>query len=390
MNSILLALALTLSTTTSVFAADATPTAAQAAVQRANESQVQALAKGDPTVMRDLATDGYYQDLVQTNRALAGGGVKSIELVKIEWGESNVAGNTARVTAYETWRTVYEDGTTEDARDRNDYTLVQVNGAWKIQADDHPQDEAAGNTSVPVAPPTRPIRTSPAGGRGTSGNWSGYVAQGTGYSAVTGTWTIPQPSAANSWGADGAWVGIGGFGSEDLIQAGTGTEVAPNGRMRYQAWVEMLPAPPQTLPLPVKPGDSVTFALAETSPTQWTITAKNNTTGQTVSVDEQYESSHTSAEWIEEAPATPRGLLPLTSFEQIDFTAGSVVHDGKTQSLAAAGALPITMVDNAGRPIAQPSTLGPEGSAFSVSRIDQPATEEVQPVRPRRGRRGGI
>ena len=388
MKAIVLALALALSSVTSVFAADV-PSNIQAVVQRANEEQVQALAKGDPTVMRDTATDQYYQELVQTVGAMTGGGVQSIELVKIEFADATVSGNTARVTTYETWRTVYQDGTTEESRDRNDYQLVQVGGAWKIQTDDHPQEQQ--QSTAPVVPPTRPVRPGQSG-PGQSANWSGYVARGDGFSSVTGTWTIPQPKAGNSFASDGAWVGIGGYGSDDLIQAGTGTEIAPDGRVRYQSWVEMLPAGPETLPLPVKPGDSVTFTVAETSPTHWTITAKNNTTGQTTSVDEQYESSHVSAEWIEEAPATQVGLLPLSEFDAIGFSGGSVVHNGKTQTMAAAGAESITMIDGAGRPIAQPSTLGPDGASFKVTRIDQPATETVQPTRPRtrRSRRGGV
>ena len=158
-------------------------------------------------------------------------------------------------------------------------------------------------------PPTRPILPGQAG-PGQSSNWSGYVAHGSSYSAVTGTWTIPEPNATGAFASDGAWVGIGGYGTEDLIQAGTGTQVTPDGRLRYEAWVEMLPAAPETLPLAVKPGDSVTFTVAETTPNRWTITAKNNTTGLSTSVEEQYESSHSSAEWIEEAPATQMGLLP--------------------------------------------------------------------------------
>src|SRR4051794_25513843 len=40
----------------------------RAVVQHANEAQQQAFAHRDPTPMRELATDEYYQELVQTNR----------------------------------------------------------------------------------------------------------------------------------------------------------------------------------------------------------------------------------------------------------------------------------------------------------------------------------
>src|SRR5207237_3084600 len=58
----------------SVEAADA-PAAVEATlravVQRANEAQQEAFALGDPTPMRDSATDDYYAELVQTNRDMA-------------------------------------------------------------------------------------------------------------------------------------------------------------------------------------------------------------------------------------------------------------------------------------------------------------------------------
>jgi hypothetical protein len=47
------------------------------------------------------------------------------------------------VTVYETWSTTFQDGTTQQARDRNIYTLVQDNGTWKVQTDDHPDQPAA-------------------------------------------------------------------------------------------------------------------------------------------------------------------------------------------------------------------------------------------------------
>jgi hypothetical protein len=125
----------------SVEAADAPATleaALRAVVQRANEAQQQAFAQGDAAPMRELATDDYFAELVQTNRQLAASGVAAIELLNIEWGPTALDGATAQLTTLETWRTRYADGTTEDGRDRNVYTLVRQAGAWRIQADVHP------------------------------------------------------------------------------------------------------------------------------------------------------------------------------------------------------------------------------------------------------------
>src|SRR5881296_3356800 len=100
--------------TTTTTTTNTTDTAAVAAIkdviERANQAQAQALAKSDDTLMRDTATDSYYQELVQTNRDLANGGVTSIALTNIAWGDVIVSGTTAQATTFETWRSSYSDG----------------------------------------------------------------------------------------------------------------------------------------------------------------------------------------------------------------------------------------------------------------------------------------
>src|SRR5438876_3706854 len=107
-------------------------------VERANEAQVQAYARNDPTLMRATATTSYYQELVQTNRGIQSSGARSIELVSLDWVDVTVSGSTAQATTTETWRTTYTDGSVAESTDRNDYTLVLQSGAWKISAGVHP------------------------------------------------------------------------------------------------------------------------------------------------------------------------------------------------------------------------------------------------------------
>ena len=119
----------------------ATPADAQAiqqAIQRGDEAQVQALASKDPSPMQDVGTPEYYQEMIANNEDLVDGGVVSIRLDRIEWGAIVVNGNTATAQCYETWTTTFGDGSVDQSRDLNVYTLVQQNGAWKIQSDDHP------------------------------------------------------------------------------------------------------------------------------------------------------------------------------------------------------------------------------------------------------------
>jgi ketosteroid isomerase-like protein len=390
-------------------AADPTQQAIQHVIQRGDEEQAQAFAGGDPSVMADTSTTDFYQQQVQTNQDLKTNGVTDIKLVNIEWGQISVSGSSATATAFETWSTSYADGTTEQSRDRNVYTLAQDSGAWKITADDHPDDNVTstaggapggavspggqgtgrgtGNPGAgqgtgdpatgrgrgiptPAAPP-QPSQPRQPRSQNTSANWSGYSATGGTFTAVSGTWTVPQFTPDSTAGSDAPWVGIGGVETHDLIQAGTQQTVSGSGSTQYEAWVETLPQASHPVPLTIHPGDSVSVAITLQPQTQdqWLVSFTNNTTGQTFQVTEHYTSSMSSAEWIEEAPSALRGRqIPLDNFGSIDFSQGSTVKDGQTLSIAGAGAQAITMAGRGGRPQATPSALGSDGASFTVTR----------------------
>lgn len=382
----------------STLSSDPQEAAIQAVIQKGDQEQQDAFVTGNASLMADTSTAEFHQEQTQTNADLKNNGVSAIKLINIEWGRVNVSGTTATATAWETWSTTYADGTTEQSRDRNEYTLVQDNGTWKISGDTHPDDPYSGTGTgtgtgsggtAPTQPsqPRTPGRSPQPGQPGqpaqppsprpraqgnpnTSQNWSGYAASGGTYTAVSGTWTVPQFSPSSAAGADAAWVGIGGTTSRDLIQAGTQQTVSGSGATHYEAWVEMLPQASHPVPLTVNPGDSVTVSITQQgSPDQWLIALTNNTTGQTFQVNEQYTSSMSSAEWIEEAPSALRGRqIPLDDFGTIAFSDGSAVKDGQTVSIAGAGAQAITMVGRGGQTLATPSALGSDGSSFSVTR----------------------
>ena len=362
---------------------DATRAAIQQVIQRANDAQRQALAQRNPELMRDTSTAQHYDEMVRVNADLANGGVTAIELLNIRWDAITVDGPTAQATTYETWRSTYADGATEESTDRNDYKLVRQDGTWRIQAVDQPeaQTSAPGGSPPGQTQPGQPA--TPAVVRDTSSNWSGYAAAGGTFTAVSGTWIVPQVTAAVA-GADATWIGIGGVSGRDLIQAGTQATVS-GGRVVYEAWIEMLPDGQQTVPLNVRPGDSVSVTITERSTGTWSISLKDDTTGQTYSTSVRYASSKSSAEWIEEAPSGGRSIVPLDNFGTIRFTAGATVKDGKTLSLSAANAQPITMINGARQPIAQPSTLGSDGASFTVTRTDNLSTPATGPSRRRRG-----
>jgi len=355
-----------------------TDTAAVAAVKdvvrRANEAQVQAFARNDPTLMRATATSSYYQELVQTNQGLQSGGAQSIALVKLEWVDVTVSGTTANAVTNETWRTTYTDGSVSDSTDRNEYTLVLQAGAWRISADVQPTTQI-----ITPGAGTAPSVTQPgpaASVTSSSSNWSGYAASGGTFTSVTATWTVPTVTATSS-GADATWVGIGGLTSNDLIQAGTQAMVDGSGTVEYSSWIEMLPQSSRNVPLSVSAGDSVTVTIAQQTGNDWLITMKNNTTKGTYSVTVQYSSSNSSAEWVQEAPSVGRGLVSLDQFGTVQFSGASAVRDGKTMSLSALGAKAITMINGLGQAIAQPSTIATDGSSFTVARTDATSTPQT-------------
>jgi len=358
-----------------VHAADEDTTAAvQQVIQQSNDEQVQAIATRDSSVMADTSTADHFQDLVKINQDLLDNGVSSISLVRLEWGAVAVNGSTATATTYETWRTIFSDGTpTQQSRDRNDYTLVLDNGTWKISGDAHPDQVSPSPLPAAGTPPqTQPFPFPD--DQNTSHNWSGYAATGGTFTQVTGTWTVPQFNADNPGGIDAAWVGIGGVRSRDLIQAGTQQMVSGQGRTQYEAWIEMLPRASRPVPLQVHGGDSVTVDISERASDEWLIHFTNNTTGQTFDTTQQYASSHTSAEWVEEAPSGGRGggVLPLDNFGTVQFSAGSTTKNGQSMSIAGAAAKAITMISSGNQALAVPSDLGSDGASFTVSRTDAP------------------
>ena len=352
--------------------ADAATTAAiQQVIQSGNDAQVQAIATGDPSPMQATATSDYYNQAAQANADMLKNGVTAISVVNIEWGPVTVNGNSASATTWETWTTNYNDGTTEESRDQNVYTLALSGSTWKIQADDHPDTSTGpGLLRRPVQTPTSVPSgaVTPAASESPSRNWAGYAASGTGFTGVSARWTIPPFSPGAAAGTDATWVGVGGFDTKDLIQAGTEQTTSGDGATDYDAWVEMLPNASDTVLLPVHAGDTVSVSIVQQSTGTWLISLVNDTTGQRLDVTEQYTSSLSSAEWIEEAPSSGHGrVLALDNFGTVTFSNAVAVKNGRNLTAAEAGATALSMAGRGGQIMAHVSELSADGTTFSVS-----------------------
>jgi hypothetical protein len=341
--------------------------------------------------MSDTATPAHYQQLVQINQNLLAQGVTSIQLTNLAWGPITINGTTATATSFETWVTTFSDSTTMQSTDTNVYTLVQQGGSWIVQDDQQPTGtQPTGTPTAAQSPGSQPTPVAPVSPstQGTSHNWSGYAATSGAYTGVTGTWTVPQLAPNGAPGVGATWVGIGGVTSRDLIQAGTQDVASGSGQSQFQAWIEMLPQASRQVPLAVAPGDSVTVSINETAPASgiWQIAFKNNTSGQTYQTSVNYTSSQSSAEWIEEAPSGPNGVVPLDNFGSVPFSGATATQNGQTVDLAQAGAQPITMLNGNNQSLAVPSAIGSDGASFSVARTSASAA----PAASANARRPGV
>jgi hypothetical protein len=337
---------------------DAAASAVMAVIEKANGEQPLALAQHDPTIMRDTATPAYYSLLVKTEQSMERSGVSAIKLVSLDWGQVSAQGTNAEAATTETWQITSADGSSQQDSARNAYTLVQQGGVWLIAS-----DTQVGSSSIGQSAATGPNQSS---------NWAGYAATGGPFTAVSGTWTVPQVNAnGGSGGADASWIGIGGMTSHDLIQAGTDATVTGAGQVSYSAWVELLPRPSQAVPLTVEPGDVINVSIAQQVTGSWQISIDDQTTGQSYRTTVQYSSSLSSAEWIEEAPSTASArarAVPLDDFGQVRFQNASAQFGGQQVTIADASAQPLTMYDRSGT-VATPSALGADGASFTVTRV---------------------
>lgn len=209
-----------------------------------------------------------------------------------------------------------------------------------------------------------------------SRNWSGYTTDHGVFSKVSAGWVVPQVST-KAFGADATWVGIGGVDSADLIQAGTQATVEPDGNVSYEAFYETLPDVSRALDLSIRPGDLVSASVSQISGKNWMIYIKNNTTGESAQFALVYDSSLSSAEWIEEAPSGIRRELPLDNFGHIKFSNATAIKNGKQISLALAHPQAITMGDEFGQQMATTSSVGQDGNSFQVDRTNVSDTPPI-------------
>jgi hypothetical protein len=194
-----------------------------------------------------------------------------------------------------------------------------------------------------------------------STNWSGVADTGGTYTSVTGSWKVPTVKAASGNRFASDWVGIGGFSTGDLIQAGT-SEQRVGGVNQYNAWTEILPASEVVIPgFTIHPGDAMTVTVKKGTGNSWTITVKDATSGHTFTKHLTYASCLCSAEWIHEAPTVNGTQSRLASTTNAVFDPGFV---NGTTVIGSGGT--VNRIQLVGPTDATPSNLDSDHDGFQV------------------------
>lgn len=193
----------------------------------------------------------------------------------------------------------------------------------------------------------------------TSSNWSGaatFAPVNKPYRFVGGQWTVPSPNAPS----DGTfyaseWVGIDGWNSADVLQAGTETQITKVWfftATQVYTWWEWFPAGEVKISnLPVAPGDVMYCLICADSATHATVSFSNQSTG----VGTRFEITAPSrtaltgnvAEWIVERPTVNNAVANLTDYAACYFDECIAGGSLNVDNLAAASLITMTGSGNA-------------------------------------------
>ncbi|MFL0198228.1 G1 family glutamic endopeptidase [Clostridium sp. WILCCON 0269] len=208
-----------------------------------------------------------------------------------------------------------------------------------------------------------------------SSNWGGYIVTPTansGYTSISGSWTVPNISSTQQNAVASQWIGLGGVSSTDLLQMGT-IEQMENGQPTAEVFWEQLPDVAQDV-ISVPIGSTIKVSIAESSSSTWDLTFTVNTSGvqtQTQTISTTLDSSYaqgigTSAEWISEDPSDTNGqLVPLANMGTVQYQSAMV--NGQALNASGNTVQPIAMVSSSGAIVISPSELGTDGESFTTT-----------------------
>ncbi len=218
-------------------------------------------------------------------------------------------------------------------------------------------------------------------GTSTSTNWSGYAvaASKDTVTSVKASWKVPTAVCNGSGPQTGYaafWLGIDGYNSNSVEQAGTDSDCS-SGSPVYYSWYEFYPAPSYETTMSVESGDIISASVTYSS-AGFTVKITDERTGQSFTKSKAVPTAkRSSAEWIAEAPSTNTGVLPLSDFGTVFFGEDTTGISGTNFATISGKTLPIggfpsasvqeiTMETSGGTVEAMPTALSSDKSSFSV------------------------
>jgi hypothetical protein len=228
-----------------------------------------------------------------------------------------------------------------------------------------------------------PVHTAdPEDSTGTSANWSGVVVDNglkafnpsTSFRVVSAEFVVPVANQAfgkctGGWDYSATWVGIDGFGGDELLQAGTESDALCIHYMlgQYYAWFEYFESrlnnpSVKIMNLPVVAGDDMLVTVFATSAIQGQAFLENLTSGQFVSIGIPMNGTpfigH-SVEWVVERPTVNGQPSTLTNYASDYFSnCIAATFGGALSTPGSPSAMLLTMLDNNSQPISAPTMLG--------------------------------
>ncbi len=212
-------------------------------------------------------------------------------------------------------------------------------------------------------------------GTATSHNWSGEVIfnpAGDSFKWIEGSWIVPDPNQppglpTGSWYYSSAWVGIDGYGSPDVLQAGTSQDALVQNNSTQKsvyAWWEWYPNYEIKINnLPVSSGDYMTCLICVTSNKTATIYLTNLSTSTSLSFQITAPSGTTlvgnSAEWIVEAPTVGGNQAQLVDYGATFFDS-AIASTQKNVVINAGTGTNINMINNANKVISTSLVEAPQ------------------------------
>lgn len=216
-------------------------------------------------------------------------------------------------------------------------------------------------------------------GNATSTNWSGYVSQvaaksfvSNSFNSIAGNLVVPSVATRTcdgNWEYSSTWVGIDGYYSDDVLQAGVEADAecaSQTTQTFFSAWYEWYPNYETRITnLTAEPGQSLYVHVWATSATAGHAYLTNLNTNQSVSLSFSAPSGTrligNSAAWVVESPTVGSSLATLPLYG-LDYFSGSTSQNslGKTHVPGGTYATALTLERN-GTAYSVPGLLGTTG-----------------------------